>query len=74
MSGRPLPSVQVRDSTLGFQATTYNREQGLRESWRTVGSLSSQQSLQELKDTQVEVPLHPGMLILPGGCTESGQD
>lgn len=66
--------MQVRDSTLGFQATTYNREQGLRESWRTVGSLSSQQSLQELKETQVEVTLHPGMLILPGGCTESGQD
>lgn len=66
--------MQMRDSTLGFQATTYNREQGLCENWRTVVNLSSQQSLQELKEAQVEIPLHPGMLLFPGGSAESGQD
>lgn len=63
-------SMKVRDRTRGLQAASYSHKQGL---WRNLVSLSHQQTLRELKEPQVEVPVLPGMIILPGGNSESGR-
>lgn len=60
MSGRQVHSMNARNRTLGFQAATYNHEQYLPKYRRSLISLSCQASLQQLKETQVEVLFRPG--------------